>query len=699
MKLPSFMQGMDTWLVYTIFGAVALTIALVIAAMISINKDKHANIDSLVLKRVKERNKLERAEKFGNVIFKVTKQIPILRTFVSQCEDAYLAVCPYSRPMLMRLVSNTLIVSFFVSIIVVVALLVFNILITGYTTRYSISCCVLGVYITCIEVLNYRVTTAEHKITQDLIVFISKVKHNYNVSKNIPKAISLAADGMSFEVTLHAQEMYEILTSLNRKDRVKDYVLNPKTNRYLKMFITQAYEASEKGDILDEYGVSTFISNMEFFRMDIMKDVFANQKRAYAMTGYVFVTIVPVFIMPVLKYWGLDFAPELELFYSGGGKFITILTFLATIIIYRSVNRARNISFGSNLSSVNPFEKIALWDNDNFKKFADIADTTANPIQRHVRKMLLDSGSNPRFSIFATKSVLLMIITTIIMVMFFAFTHIQERQSLRTEVNNIDNIVAIASDKQKEDIKTTILKMVDDYYSSSNLSDEHLIAGISNYMYISNKQTKLEVAKEVRSRILQCKTSYLQWWELLLSFGLGFCALFVPYLELRYKYGLVLDGRAKEVRQFQAIIIMERVFPDVTAVDLLEAMETYASYFRRSIRDCINNYSTGPKAALIRLRDTADYDDFRDLIESFINVEDIGVSVAFVEVSNNREMIEKTNELMQDIQTSKKQDRTDVISKVPALLAVGAYFIVPFGVYVFGDVDELFDMLDSFQNL
>ena len=112
----------------------------------------------------------------------------------------------------------------------------------------------------------------------------------------------------------------------------------------MKLFLVQAYEASEKGDLLLTQEESLFSDNVEHLRLELMEDLYRRKKRAYEFAGYIFVSVTPFFMMPVLKQWGLDFAPELEVFYAGTGKLIELITFFSSVVIYGFINKAKEIT-------------------------------------------------------------------------------------------------------------------------------------------------------------------------------------------------------------------------------------------------------------------------------------------------------------------------------------------------------------------
>ena len=137
----------------------------------------------------------------------------------------------------------------------------------------------------------------------------------------------------------------------------------------------------------------------------------------------------------------------------------------------------------------------------------------------------------------------------------------------------------------------------------------------------------------------------------------------------------------------------------MTIVRLLEDIEIFSVVFHPIIRECINSYSSGPREALQKMKIMGSmlHESFSDLADGFLAVEEVGMKEAFAEVENNRSMLEKMSQLEADIQMERKKDSTDFLSKIPMVLTVGVYFILPFLFISFAGVGEVFLMLEELQ--
>ena len=162
------------------------------------------------------------------------------------------------------------------------------------------------------EVPNYKLQEQENLIFRNLLLYFPRVKHHYLSCRHVANAVVRASEGMGAEMEQMAVEMYRLLMESNRKEKIREYIGNRDINRYWKLFLVQAYEASEQGDVC-------FAENMEHIRMALMEDIYRRKCREYAYTGYVFVTVAP-FYDAGFKIVGAGICSRVEFFLCRNGE-------------------------------------------------------------------------------------------------------------------------------------------------------------------------------------------------------------------------------------------------------------------------------------------------------------------------------------------------------------------------------------------
>ena len=611
----------------------------------------------------------------------------------------FLRICPYGEVELGILFQKTIRKISIFSIFVIIILFLWNWIFTKEINLYFLESIFLGLYLIIMEVPNYIVQEKENKIYQELLVYFSKVKHLYLSCRHIPNSVYDASENMSYEIQQYAKKMYQILMESNRKEKVRDFVLFFSGNRYLKLFLVQAYEASEKGDLLFTQEGSLFSDNVEYLRLELMEELYRRKKRAYEFAGYIFVTVAPFFMMPVLKQWGLDFAPELQFFYAGTGKIIELIAFFSAIIIYGFINRAKEITLFSETYELETENQSIIYHIAIVRSIIENLECHQGKISTKIRELLLQSGIRCSYGTFIFQMLGIGVLTFLLLFGFMIGIQEKEKQSILETVSSMDTIVPTANEKRKQQISGYILEITNQYKDKEDIVEQEIRTKLRGKMYLSNQIVEQEIVATIIEKIEKYQEVGIEVWEILLCFIGAILAGMTPLFKVWYQVQTALAGAIYEIRQFQSIIIMERKLHGITMLAILEDMEAFSQVFKNVLRKCINSCPAGPKKALQKMKEEGEqlHSSFAELADGFLSVDEVGIAKAFAEVEHNRILLEKMSQLEAEINLEKKKDSTELLSKIPMFLAVGVYFIIPFFLFSMYGVFEVFELLEELR--
>ena len=542
------------------------------------------------------------------------------------------------------------------------------------------------------EVPNYFLQEKEDRVYRELILYFSRVKHQYTSCHHIANAIVNAADGMSYEIEQLAWEMYRLLLESNRKEKLREYIECHEVNRYWKMFLIQAYEISEKGNVY-------FAENVEHIRLELMEEIYRRKRRQYAYSGYIFVTVTPFFMLPILKSWGLEFTPELDFFYAGTGRILETVIFLITMSFYNLIIKAKEITMFSGTRRARIINMDAIYTTDIMQNFVRRIERAEGKMSAVIRKLLLQAGEYMSYGRFCTKMIFGGVAAFFALALFFTTNHWQERQAILERVENIEEIAPVVSAEKKELLTKYILEITNICKTEQNVEEEVIRLLLRGRIRLGNEFTEQAVVEEIKEKLqLYAKTkgSILEVFFCVMSgVGVGF----FPLIQLLLQSKMIRSEAEYEVKQFQSILLMERRIPGITIVALLEDMESFSNCFKSMLRRCINYYGTHSKDALLRLkRDGSElYDGFEALADAFLSVDEVGIENAFAEIENDRNLLEKMSRLEAEVTQEKKRDLMELLAQVPMVISVGAYFILPFFLYSLQSVSDVFKLLEEMQ--
>lgn len=602
----------------------------------------------------------------------------------------FLRICPYGKKYLDKLTAACMRDMTLLAGFAVVVVLLWNSMFAKFSLLYLLESVILSGYLVCMEVPAYQLQERENRIYRELLIYLSRVKHRYTACHHIANAVLDASENMSYEIQRLAGEIYRVLMECNRKEKVREYILYHHANRYIKLFLIQAYEASEKGGMF-------FSENVEHLRLEVMEEFYRRKRRAHEFAGYVFVAVTPFFMMPVLKQWGLEFAPELKVFYAGIGALLETVTFGFTLIIYDWIVRVKEIAFFSDEPEKEEGMVTSFYKDRKVAFILHQLEQAKGKISNAIRNLIVQSGEKTSYGRVCFKMVFIAGCSLVILTAFCVDIHRRERKAILEEVESIETIAPVANEEKKSILAGHILNITRQCIAENCVMEEEICILLREKVRLGNETMERAAVKEIATKVKQYEKAKISILEIFFCILGSLCMGLLPVIRLIFQVKSARAGVAYEVRQFQSIILMERRLQGITIVNLLEDMEVFSRCFKNVLRRCINSYGAGSEKALLRLKEEGKqlHEGFEELADAFLSVDEIGIELAFAEVESNRKLLEKMSQLEAEISMERKKDSTDLVAKIPMALAVGSYFILPFFMHSLQGVKEIFDLLEG----
>ena len=687
---------MDTRTIYVLGAILVIALFFLIKKIVTeYRKSAESEVSRYVMEEAQRRKKVRRKEKQLQAVYDVMSHVPFAKSYIRMAENAYDGLCPYDAPYLQRLVAQTAFTTVGISAIFVMIVLLMGFIVNKGISMYNIGCAVFAVYVCGKEVLQHRYRKKENQWLLDLDRYLSATSNSYTRCKDIPEAILEGAEGLNYEMRRHASQMYSILNASSREEKVKQYVLSRRTHKFLKALMVQAYEVSKRGDVYDG-GASLFARNMESLRLEVMQEHLAKERRAFALQGYALVAAVPLFFMEVIEKIGTSFSSGMAPFYGGIGKIVVLFSFLVTFLAYDLINKAREVNTKWLRPGNTFFRMIAK--RHAVKKLIGRVEKKEDEFFGKVHRMLLVCGENTSIGIFFLKMLFSGIVVFLSMLLFMGYVHQQKKEDILTKVENAEMWAVTSSAAQREAITEVVLTMIGEHKNDRELNEDRLKIEFRHRLPIKNDSIIMSAIQEIMKRVQKYQEEYVHWYEFLGCMLLGIMSAFMPVFSLKYRYGLVEDGKDNEVRQFQTIILMERRFPNTTVQSLLEEMGSFAVVFKPSLRECINNCAFSTEKALQQLKkDESEHTWFVQIVDCLLASDSVGIQAAFDNIENNQVMCDRVKEFEEEVSFARKRDMTDVVALLPAVMVLGVFFIFPFMWDCLAGVFEMFDMLEQLQ--
>lgn len=617
----------------------------------------------------------------------------------------FLRIAPYGKKEANELTGVCMMVTWAVCSVAVLMILMTNYLVESKVSFLSLSLAIITVIIIQRELPEHMVSRRYERFQKELLQYLSAVKSKYIYTKSVLEAIDSASYNFSVEVQKNAVEIMRIMLSGHRRERVRKYIKNNSKDRYLKLFLIQAHEASENGDSRTFEGESLFCKNIDILRTEIMKGIYERKRKRFIFSGYLFVAIFPVLMIPIVQKTGRALSDELDIFYLGTGNFIVILAYFLLFAVYNVVTDFKGdnvIDYGINLREREYFEVNPESLIGKSAKIRDKINEKQSKELLWLDKLLKDAGQKSSRSILIFRCFIYGIIVFTLGITFILVQQNAEKRALTSRIGNIDEIAVMSSESRKELIEKEMLHIIDGY-KKSNLYGSELETEITKAFYEAVPFTSEMIAKsavqEIVARINIYRGLYLHWYQILVVDVIAILAGLTPIFQLSYRAYRRQEGITSEVKRLQTVIIMERGLAHIGTCELLENMEMFADVFRDNIEDALNLYQSGAENALSILRDEGGKKsyEFKEMAEDFMSISDVGVYEAFSSIEADRRGLEIMTELSDEIMTTGKKNLLDVFSWLPGIIVMLGYLIIPFLRISLADLSEVFTMMDEIQ--
>jgi len=670
----------DKQLLLVMVIALAIVLPITIAIINEIDrKDKEKKNIGISLATSKRKT---------NVFMKIYKTLsgkPLVKTYLDHIRRRYEILYPGDEKEIAAQTMKTAMVTW------ISCLLAISILWVNQLNYINLWVGILLIYVINNEIIGYMINRTETKLLEDMVVFLSEVRHNYYVNRMVDDAVLGAMEGLGYEMKVHAVKLYNILISNNLKDEVAKY--NAVThNKYLKMFLSLCVGVLEYSD-KKVRGQYLFIFNIENLKKEIHIEILKQKKLRFLFSGITFVTLAAIIPLNAIKKFGLSMMPELDSFYNGkSGILLVTFTLITAMVVYKVNNHLKETK------QLLPKKYYYLKRLEQIKAIKLALD---NYTEKHYGKMLKLQDILKRMGETITPRQLLLQrmiaagVAFTLSLLFMFYIHQNNRNNLLTKVPNLNTNFSVMNSSQQEMMKEIILKKVNEYKECKNVTKENILRGLVNEKTFYNTLLNEIIAEQIESQVLQFKSEYLKWYEFCGCIIVGIIACYIPYWMILFKKRILLMNMEDEINQFHSIIYMMMFIDHVTVKDLLEELELFAVVFKQSLQECINNYNSGEIEALTILKERESYAPFRRLVDNLIRCDAMSIEKAFDEISSDRENYHDRRKQENEISVQKRADIAKPLSWIPTGLVM-AYLTLPL---LLASIKELQMFSEAMQNI
>ncbi|KAB3525457.1 hypothetical protein [Alkaliphilus serpentinus] len=534
---------------------------------------------------------------------------------------------------------------------------------------------ILTIYIVHNQIVRILVDRLENRLLIQFEKFIGDVRHHYHGHGMIDEAIYDTIEGSHYEISLHANKMYQVLTSDDVENEIDKYNdLAP--NKFFKTFIALCYLVQKFGDqIID--GKSMFLSNLNHLKQEINLEILRREKLNYLFKSLSIIAISPVFFLKLIEGWALMNLPELSVYYNGAYGFVVeIILFFVIIISYQMINRMQNNS-QEFTPLINRMEEFLL-------RFGPIRDSVDRLIVNNYGKsMKLDrllkvTGSQSKVELFYLKRLTWALIGFVASLGIFLNAQYISRNNILDGHSSSSHQVEMKAEAQLAEFDKEYIRM----FANKKPTYQEVEAVLADNSSIEDKQLLAITAKRIQEKLKVYNQSHFMWWQLIICIFTAITFYQIPLWLLLFRRKVQQMNMEDEVLQFHTIILMLMYIERIAVEDILIWMEEFSQIFKASIRKCLNNFEYGDFEALEELKIDEPFLPFTRLVENLQSASDkISIPQAFDELVIERGYYQEKRKQDNEIMVNKKGLYGKLIAFIPLGAVLFLYLLLPFTLF------------------
>lgn len=602
------------------------------------------------------------------MLYRIYMVTPIIRRYFLKVKNRYRAILPADEVTLNKKTTQRMTLCLGICIAIFTVVFIMSKGDIPYLFVGLLSC-----YIIFTNTINVSEESLQKKLLDQLDTFITDLHAYYHDTEMIDEAISSSLDDLPYEIGLHANKLYNIVTSTDVEEEVEKYI-EVAPNRFLLLLAAICSSVKEYGDKKMEDGKSVFLKNLNFLKEELNEERQRLREKQIAFNGKVMGVFIPLFILKPIEYALTLSMTDLKNFYSGSGGVISLfIIVITTFVCYEIINTLKDdhsdeeadqrmYRMISEIPFIKQFLKLKI--EHNYSKSLRTADT------------LKEVGDTGGLNVFFVKRYLLAILLAVV-VNIVSFMALDKAGALiLNDFSESYSDALVPNEGYREQMRDTSLRL-NGYIKEPDIAYEELVEYASSDL---DPQMAQLVATEIMNRAEKFKSNYYKYYMLLLSLVAAVIGYFVPVWLLNYKKKIRGMKREDEVAQFRTLILILMHEDGMTIDTVLEWMERFAHAFKPSISECIINLESSQQDAIISMREAeSGFAPFRRLCDGLLSVDKVGLVGAFDDLEIERDYYQTKRRTDNQELLKKCASRASVAMMIPIFEIIAIYLILPFG--------------------
>lgn len=549
--------------------------------------------------------------------------------------------------------------------------------------------------------LDMTVARYERKLLSEMVELFADVRHKYHQHGMVEEALYEAAESVTGEATRHAMLIYTALTSTNPDEELERYY-ETAPNRFLKAFAGISYMVMEFGDQDTEHG-SVFLKGISSLTQEIHLEILRLDKLDYLLKGLNVISLAPVFFTKPIEKWARSSFPTMNDFYDSKMGVIVLLSIyviiIACYILLQQLQRNQETVFRVSEKKKIPEKQMYRW------KWMRVIVSSFSPrpgtsSYNSMVRLLRETNTHLKIEWFLVRRLVCFAMCFVFTIGSIQFLHLLEQGHLVSKPVMSTTIFGelpaeeLAESRAWSELDEKVMRDLNMNSKSTSEEIEQSLLELSQDHLA--KEDLLNAVPRIMDKLQAWNREVFKWWELLISFGVGYVGYQLPVLLLYIQRKVRSMDMRHEVYQFQTVISILREMDRMSVEEILEWLNRFAVIFKTPIQKCLLHYEHGPEAALEELKQEVSLPEFQRVVDKLLlSLGAITIKEAFDDLEGQMSFYfeQRRQEYAKLIETKAEWGR--MIGFTPMYALIFLYLVVPLIAVSFTQMNIYYDQIQK----
>ncbi|MCD1261337.1 hypothetical protein B5M42_021280 [Paenibacillus athensensis] len=547
---------------------------------------------------------------------------------------------------------------------------------------------------------DHFVHRLDMRLLRQLRLFLSDVRHHYHRHGMVEEAIYEAADSAPYEMALHGQELYDVLTASDAEQRLAEYIEGA-PNRYLQGMAGLSHLVKEYGDKRTATG-SMYLKALGKLATELNLELLRRERLGFLLQGLTVIALLPLLFTRPIEGWASRYFPAMDAFYASTTGWCVKLGLMAVVwLSYALLRNIQELDAGLKPTSRTRWEKrMYEWAWMRWLAFR-LGPAPGSREAERVVKLLKESASPLRLEWLVVQRIVAGGLAFAAAIGMFVALHAASRhQILYAPVKPTTLFGQLSPSEEAKALEAAALdrRVIHAVKGVSAQTEETMIALLRRELPASTQAELRMTARRILSKLSMLDGEYVKWWEVLLALLAGWGGYALPVGIRRFQRRMRQMEMKHEVDQLHAIIAMLADMDRMSVEQLLIWMEQFARVFKEPLQTCLLHFEHGAQQALAQLKEDAPFLPFVRTVEKLEQaVQSLPIREVFDDLESEQAYAQEQRKQEYEQLIEQKAGWGKWIGFAPMMALIFGYLVIPLVLASLNQMSAYYEQLQRIQ--